>query len=425
MKQYYTFGVNLINMYKTINNGRYSKRYNILKNILLIYCFFIFLDPIRAYIDIGFFKYIGPLKGFILFLLLILIYIYKQTISYKINKTYFLYFSIFTSYIFIESIRSENIVLTMINLKYYFWWWGSFFIFIYFDKKEIETALSLLAKLFSVYAILTIIQIVFFQDTLRLGGRGGLTANPSILSYIYLSLAIFAFYKMKKLMAYILILAAFLTFTKTFMAAFFSMIFLWILAEKKQRLKTMMWIFLFSIIAFFTISNNEYLSKSFGTAWRILTYQERVDNNSFEIRKQRLKRIVENNDFNNILGIGFGRAGNSVDFANEKLGLQYSNTINTESMYMNTYIQLGIIGLIIIYMPIVLFFYRLNKVRKKNFFIFKKEAIVVLLYIYVFLVYNLTLNMFEGFAQVNLFSLYIAYGIKILKEYYENKNSLY
>lgn len=388
------------------------------KEILLyIFALIIFIDPIRAYTNIPFLGLIGPLKELYIIFLLIVLYFNKDISKIRISTyNFFPYICIFVSYIFINSFRANDLVSVIANLKYYFWYLGTILILTNYKRESLEKVMRFLAFLFLLYAIITSLQQILFPSSVRLIGRGGGTANPSILAFLYFSFALFLLYRKERLFfVFFFVVAALLTFTKTyFVSLILSTLLILIFSNLKIKIWGFVIIIMLSVSTYIVISQNEYLNSTFNTAFRIVTYQERANSNTFEQRKNRIPDFINNNNFSPIFGAGFSKAGNATDFVRNKLGKEYGNkAANAESMIFNTYLSNGILGLFLLYYPVLFMGIMLLKKHLKTK---KREYLFLLAFLIHFMIFNITLNMFEGFAQITIFCFFFVLILKVTKE---------
>ena len=121
-----------------------------------------------------------------------------------VKKIFFIYFLLFGGFIFIQLFRNYEFIITLSSLKYIFWMIAFLLIFNSFNKCELKCSLDIIGKLFFIYCILTSLQQIYGFN-IRLEGRGGLSANPSILSFIYLIFTYFYLVNKKYLFCIIFI----------------------------------------------------------------------------------------------------------------------------------------------------------------------------------------------------------------------------
>lgn len=395
------------------------------KYILYIISFVLFLDPIRAYTDFDFLGKIGVLKEFILILGILFLYYdkWKKLLCVPVKKLLFIYFFLICGFILIQLFRNYEFIITLSSLKYIFWLISFLLIFNAFNKNELECSLKIIGILFFTYCILTSLQQIYGFN-IRLEGRGGLSANPSILSFIYLIFSYFYLVNKKYLICCIFLLGGILTFTKTFFVALLiSLVYYLIITRSYLKLRFMISSLCFLALILSFIGSSDRLKQYWGTSFRILTLSERVGANSFSSRTDRFTSVFSRDDFNVLIGNGFGTAGNGLIFAQKKLG--YTDKlpkyyINAESTYYNQILSIGFIGILFYFLPLIFLFTKsyLRYLHKNNY-----NLLFIMQFIIVFFVFCFTLNMFEGFISCGLLSIIITLyskcvTIKVLKNAY-------
>ena len=384
------------------------------KYLLYTISIVLFLDPIRAYTNLAFLGNIGVLKEFIILVIILFLYYDKliKLLTFRKPKLFIIYFLLFGSYICIQLFRNYEFIITIASLKYIFWITSFLLIFKSFNKNELECSLNIIGKLFFVYCILTSFQQVYGFN-IRLEGRGGLTANPSILSFIYLIFCFFYLINKKYFYCWIFLLGGILTFTKTFFVALsMSLLFYFIVTRSYLKLRFIFTSLVFAVIITTFIGSSDRLKQYWGTSFRILTLSEKVGENSFNSRTDKFISIFSGNDFNLMIGNGFGTAGYGLVFAQKKLGFTDKLPkyyINAESTYYNQILSIGLIGILFYFTPLIFLFFKnyFRYLHKKNY-----NSLFTMLFIIIYFVFCFTLNMFEGFITCGLLTLTIILSFK-------------
>ena len=310
----------------------------------------------------------------------------EKSLRFRKGKLFLIYFFLFGSYIFIQLFRNYEYIITLSSLKYIFWIVSFLLIFNSFNKNELECSLNIVGMLFITYCILTSLQQIYGFN-IRLEGRGGLSANPSILSFIYLIFAYFYLVNKKYFFCCIFILGGILTFTKTFFVALLiSLVYYLIITRSYLKLRFMISSFSFIALILTFIGSSDRLKQYWGTSFRILTLSEKVGENSFSSRTDKFTSVFSKDEFHVLIGNGFGTAGNGFVFARKKLGYidKLPNYyINAESTYYNQILSIGLIGILFYFLPLIFLFFKsyLRYLHKNNYnSLFIMQFIIVFLY---------------------------------------------
>lgn len=366
-------------------------------------------DLFRAYIEVPAINYIFAFKEV---LLICLLFIQCRINSVKITPSFLAVMLLTIFYCGINVVDENGIFLSLIFLKYVLVYFTTYLIFRNLSLDILRKGTKTVLFVFFVYSVTSLFYAFAFPDSMVRAGRMSGSANPSFLSYIYLLCFLYTFFNNHKFWSVWFILVGFLTLTKTFfVACCIVLIYLLIFSSYRGRILLTMLVIVPILSYVLTLNNDVYIT--YNKALAVLIDRDSNEYNSMDDRIGRIATFERKNSGNFIWGYGTGKAGASTTFLREKIGIELDNLTDFENQILNIFYSLGIFGILLLYYPFV---NHLVAIRRKKMFFREKHCFY--LFLIVFVLYNLTLNILESFTSCIITLLFLMeYGKEI-----ENRN---
>lgn len=361
------------------------------------------LDLFRAYADIGAVNIIFAFKECIIIGLFILYFYINRT---KVTGSFIALFLCLILYVILNCRNENGLILQFVFIKYIVVYFFSYLILSHIGFKFLELGCRIVIFIFGVYSIYSVIQGVISPDSLVRAGRISGTANPSFISVIYLYSFIFCFFEKKTIPALWFLFAGILTMTKTyFVTSVLITLLISIFSKRKKHIIVLVSIIIPIVSGI--IKNNIELYYTFDRAYKVLVDQDDREYNSMDDRITRIDGFKEKNSGMFLFGYGTGRASSGTTFVKEKLDIDIDGAIDFENQYLNIYYSMGVIGLFLLYFPII-FIVKCVIAKKTRV----KEKLEFYLYLMSFLLYSITLNLIESFTGIIISLLFLLYSQK-------------
>lgn len=363
-------------------------------------------DLFRAYADQNLINAIFALKELIIISAFILLFIINK---YKLSYFEIGYIILLLIYSIVNSRDEYGVLLHLVFIKYIFVYIFSFYIFNHLNLNTLTVGCNLLVNIFWIYSVFSIIQGLFSPDSLVRSGRISGFANPSFLSQIYLYCFIYNISQDKIFKGLWFIVAGFLTMTKTFFVAA-PIIVIISIVYSKQRTK-IIGLILFAIpLVLGVVENNKEMFITFDRAYKVLIERDQTEYNSMDDRVNRIEPFINSNSGSFIIGYGTGKASSASVFLLEKLGVSANNTIDFENQYLNFYYSWGVLGIILIFWPIINLTYAVYHLKGG-----KDDKRSYNLYLITFLLFGITLNIIEAFTSCIVSLIFLFYAKQKIK----------
>lgn len=363
-------------------------------------------DLFRAYADQNLINAIFALKELIIISAFILFFIINK---YKLSYSEIGYIFLLLIYSIVNSRDEYGVLLHIVFIKYIFVYIFSFYIFNHLNLNTLTVGCNLLVNIFWIYSVFSIIQGLFSPDSLVRSGRISGFANPSFLSQIYLYCFIYNISQEKIFKGLWFIVAGFLTMTKTFFVAA-PIIVIISIVYSKQRTKIIGLILLTIPLVLGVVENNKEMFITFDRAYKVLIERDQTEYNSMDDRVNRIEPFINSNSGSFIIGYGTGKASSASVFLLEKLGVSADNTIDFENQYLNFYYSWGVLGIILIYWPIINLTYAVYHLKGG-----KDDKRSYNLYLITFLLFGITLNIIEAFTSCIVSLIFLFYAKQKIK----------
>ncbi len=368
----------------------------VIEGIILLASF----DLFRAYADIKVINAIFAVKEIVL-IALFLYYLIERRTKIPSNIVYLYLISIL--YLGLNIRFDTGVLLYFVFLKYFTVYYIALSIVSICNIESEKKAIDILTYIFITYSFFSLIQGFLFPQYMVRAGRVSGFANPSYLSLIYLYLYLYWTKNNRILLAMWFVMSGCLTMTKTFFVispvAIIGSLFI---SEKKKYLLSMIGIALATTTII--VCNNQEMLYTFDRAYKVLIERDANEYNSFEDRNSRGIDFEKYNSGNYFCGYGTASASAATSFVNEKFNIQIPHATDFENQYLNLYYSSGILGLILVYLPIILIFIKVL-ISSINF----NKKILFYLYLIVFLLFGLTLNVIESFTSCIISLLFLIY----------------
>lgn len=363
-------------------------------------------DLFRAYAEVSIINVIFAIKEVIICLIFIDYLIKKRP---KISENQIVIFFSIVLFFSINIRFDVGVLLNLVFVKYLIIYFITYLFFSICNLSAEEKSIKLLSNIFLIYSIFSLIQGFFFpQLTVRSGRISGF-ANPSFLSLIYLYIYVYWISENKPLLAFWFLLSGLITMTKTFfVVAPIVILSSFLISNKKRIISLMLGITLISTVII--VQNNTEMMYTFDRAYKVLIERDADEYNSFEDRQSRKTDFEKYNSGNFLIGYGTATASAATTFVKEKFDITVNHSVDFENQYLNLYYSGGIIGLFIIYVPIFLVF-----IRVLNYKTSLKNKYTFYIYLFIFLLYGLTLNVIESFTSCIISLLYLIYEERKIK----------
>jgi len=360
-------------------------------------------DLFRAYAEIGILNAFFSIKEFIIIGLFTLYFCYKKI---RIRSSNVFYFIFLILYMILNCRNDKGVILLFVYIKYVIVYLLGYLLLSQLNVDLLKSGCKIVTGIFGFYSIFSVIQGFLFPDTLVRSGRISGSANPSFISLIYLYSFIFCFFNKKTISALWFLVVGVLTMTKTFFVTAPIVSMTAIFFSKKRKIVILLIAFIIPILSF-VIKNNIELYYTFDRAYKVLIERDGNEYNSMDDRIDRIENFERQNSGFFLFGYGTGRASSAAIFVNEKLNTNINGTLDFENQYLNIYYSMGLVGILLLYLPI------LSIIKC----VFNKEIkfkckLEFYLYLISFLLFSITLNLIESFTGVLISLLFLVYSQK-------------
>lgn len=383
----------------SVNGGKSFNKYDV--NTLYLFIILASGDLFRAYAEINVINSIFAIKEIIVIIEFIIFFLYHK---YKLNNNNIGYICILLLYSIVNCQNDIGVLLHFIFIKYITVYILTYFIFNHLQLTTLTYGCNLVIVIFGIYSIFSLFQGLLFPDsTVRYGRISGF-ANPSYLSLIYLYCFIYLVSNEKLYKGLWFLIVGFLTMTKTFFVVT-PIILLFSIIYNRSRKKIITIILIAVPFIIFIIQNNAEMLTTYDRAFKVLIERDESEYNSMADRISRIKTFEDNNSGNFIIGYGTGKAGSAGVFLADKLNLEIKNTLDFENQYLNIYYSWGVIGLLLLFSPIIYLTYQVYRYNNSNRKIKSYYSFLI-----TFLLYGITLNIIESFTSSIISLLFLFYG---------------